>query len=166
MPRQQSRLDTRPSWKRSCTLCGNLEKRKGPAPLRSAVLIGGLLRSCCSAAGSCGDIGSGDHHRARGDHLDVGAQGLASVLSSAQRRPIDRPEDMPALFGIIVALCRRAGIALGCGPLFPSIRRSDGLCHRRWRSVRHRGQLRAAAPSHDPRADRRARARDHTYRQA
>ena len=41
------------------------------------------------------------------------------------------PEDMPALYGIIASLCRRAGIAQVPGLYFPSIRRSDGLCHRR-----------------------------------
>jgi hypothetical protein len=45
------------------------------------------------------------------------------LLSGA--RSID-PEDMPALFGIIGAPAQSGE------PLFPSIRRSDGLCHRRW----------------------------------
>ena len=141
---------------------GNLEKRGAPAPFRSAVLasllVGGLLLLMLL----CGWLYAGTSGAVITTIIGAIALMLVRKVSPqfflllSGARSID-PEDMPALFGIIAALCRRAGI--GQVPsLYPSIRRSDGLCHRRWRSVRHRGQLRAAAPSHDPRADRRARA--------
>jgi hypothetical protein len=73
---------------------GNLEKRGPPAPFwgaAQAFLFGRWPASAHAALrlALCRDIGSGDHHRARGDRLDAGAQGLAPVRSSNER-PIDR----------------------------------------------------------------------------
>jgi heat shock protein HtpX len=94
---------------------GNLEKRKGPAPFRSAVLafllIGGLLLLMLL----CGWVYAGTSGAVI--TTIIGAITLMLVrkvspqffLLLSGARSID-PEDMPALFGIIVALCRRAGI--------------------------------------------------------
>jgi heat shock protein HtpX len=95
---------------------GNLEKRKGPAPFRSAVLafllIGGLLLLMLL----CGWVYAGTSGAVI--TTIIGAITLMLVrkvspqffLLLSGARSID-PEDMPALFGIIVTLCRRAGIA-------------------------------------------------------
>ena len=139
---------------------GNLKKRGPPAPFRSALmaflLVGGLLLLMLFCdwlyAGTSGAVIT----------TALGAITLMLVRKVSPRfvllmsgaRLID-PKDMPALFGIVATLCRHAGITKVPRLLFPSIRRSDGFCHRRWRSDRHRGQRGAAAPSHDPRADRR-----------
>ena len=95
---------------------GNLEKRGAPAPFRSAalasLLVGGLLLLMLLCgwlyAGTSGAVIT----------TIIGAITLMLVrkvspqffLLLSGARSID-PEDMPALFGIIAALCRRAGIA-------------------------------------------------------
>jgi heat shock protein HtpX len=95
---------------------GNLEKRGGPAPFRSAVpaplLVGGLLLLMLL----CGWLYAGTS----GAVITTGIGAIALMLVRkvspqfflllSGARSID-PEDMPALFGIIVTLCRRAGIA-------------------------------------------------------
>jgi len=95
---------------------GNLEKRGGPAPFRSAVLafllIGGLLLLMLF----CGWVYAGTSGAVITTILGAIALMLVRKVSPqfflllSGARSID-PEDMPALFGIIVALCRRAGIA-------------------------------------------------------
>jgi hypothetical protein len=133
---------------------GNLEKRGGPAPFRSAVLafllIGGLLLLMLF----CGWLYAGTSGAVIASVLGAIALMLVRKVSPqfflllSGARSID-PKDL--------SLPARRHCP-GSEPLFPSIRCSEGFCHRRWRSIRHRCQLRAAAPSHDPRADRRARA--------
>ena len=95
---------------------GNLEKRGCPAAFRSAVLalllVGGLLLLMLF----CGWLYAGTSGAVITTVLGAIALMLVRkvspqfflLLSSA--RSID-PKDMPALFGIIAALCRRAGIA-------------------------------------------------------
>ena len=94
---------------------GDLEKREGPAPFRSAalafLLIGGLLLLMLVSgwlyAGLSGAVIT----------TVLGAIALMLVhkvspqffLLLGGARSID-PEDMPALFDIIAVLCRRAGI--------------------------------------------------------
>jgi heat shock protein HtpX len=94
---------------------GNLAKRKGPAPFRSAVLafllIGGLLLLMLF----CGWVYAGTSGAVITTILGAIALMLVRKVSPqfflllSGARSID-PEDMPALFGIIGALCRRAGI--------------------------------------------------------
>ena len=94
---------------------GNLEKREGPAPFRSAVLafllIGGLLLLMLF----CGWVYAGTSGAVITTVLGAIALMLVRKVSPqfflllSGARSID-PEDMPALFGIIAALCRRAGI--------------------------------------------------------
>jgi heat shock protein HtpX len=94
---------------------GNLEKREGPAPFRSAVLafllIGGLLLLMLF----CGWVYAGKSGAVITTILGAITLMLVRKVSPqfflllSGARSID-PEDMPALFGIIVALCRRAGI--------------------------------------------------------
>ena len=95
---------------------GNLEKRRGPAPFRSAalafLLVGGLLLLMLF----CGWLYAG----ASGAVISTGLGAIALMLvrkvspqfflALSGARSINS-EDMPALFGIIAALCRRAGIA-------------------------------------------------------
>src|ERR1700730_5812390 len=94
---------------------GNLEKREGPAPFRSAVLafllIGGLLLLMLF----CGWLYAGTSGA-------VITTILAAIILMLVRKVSPQfflllsgarsihPEDMPALFGIIASLCRRAGI--------------------------------------------------------
>ncbi len=95
---------------------GNLEKRGGPAPFRSAVLalllVGGLLLLMLF----CGWLYAGTSGAVITTVLGVIALMLVRKVSPqfflllSGARSID-PDDMPALFGIIAALCRRAGIA-------------------------------------------------------
>jgi heat shock protein HtpX len=95
---------------------GNLEKRGGPAPFRNAVLasllVGGLLLLMLF----CGWLYAGTSGAVITTALGVIALMLVRKVSPqfflllSGARSID-PEDMPALFGIIAALCRRAGIA-------------------------------------------------------
>ena len=95
---------------------GNFEKRGAPAPFRSAVLafllIGGLLLLMLF----CGWLYAGTAGAAITTILGAITLMLVRKVSPqfflllSGARSID-PEDMPALFGIIVALCRRAGIA-------------------------------------------------------
>src|SRR6202048_5101969 len=94
---------------------GNREKREGPAPFRSAVLafllIGGLLLLMLF----CGWVYAGKSGAVITTIIGAIALMLVRKVSPqfflllSGARSID-PEDMPALFGIIVALCRRAGI--------------------------------------------------------
>src|SRR6202022_2493853 len=94
---------------------GNLEKREGPAPFRSAVLafllIGGLLLLMLL----CGLLYAGTSGAVITTVLGAIALMLVRKVSPqfflllGGARSID-PEDMPALFGIMGALCRRAGI--------------------------------------------------------
>lgn len=95
---------------------GNLEKRKGPAPFRSAVLAflltGGLLLLMLL----CGWVYAGTSGAVITTILGAIALMLVRKVSPqfflllSGARSID-PEDMPALFGIIGVLCRHAGIA-------------------------------------------------------
>src|ERR1700720_2752788 len=95
---------------------GNLEKRGLPAPFRSAVLafllVGGLLLLMLF----CGWLYAGTSGAVITTVLGVIALMLVRKVSPqfflllGGARSID-PEDMPALFGIIAGLCRRAGIA-------------------------------------------------------
>jgi heat shock protein HtpX len=97
---------------------GNLERREGPAPFRSAVLafllIGGLLLLMLF----CGWLYAGTSGAVIATIIGAIAMMLVRKVSPqfflllSGARSID-PEDMPALFGIIVTLCRRAGIAQG-----------------------------------------------------
>ena len=95
---------------------GNLEKREGPAPFRSAVLafllIGGLLLLMLF----CGWVYAGTSGAVITTILGAIALMLVRKVSPqffllmSGARSID-PEDMPALFDIVASLCRRAGIA-------------------------------------------------------
>jgi heat shock protein HtpX len=95
---------------------GNLEKRGAPAPFRSAVLalllVGGLLLLMLL----CGWVYAGTSGAVIATILGAIAMMLVRKVSPqfflllSGARSVD-PEDMPALFGIIAALCRRAGIA-------------------------------------------------------
>jgi heat shock protein HtpX len=95
---------------------GNLEKRKGPAPFRSAVLAFLLIGDLLLLMLLCGWVYAGTSGAVI--TTIIGAITLMLVrkvspqffLLLSGARSID-PEDMPALFGIIVTLCRRAGIA-------------------------------------------------------
>jgi Zn-dependent protease with chaperone function len=97
-------------------MCGNLEKREGPAPFRSAVLafllIGGLLLLMLL----CGWVYAGTSGAVIASVLGAIALMLVRkvspqfVLLMSGARLID-PKDMPALFDIVASLCRRAGIA-------------------------------------------------------
>ena len=94
---------------------GHLEKRVGPAPFRSTVLafllVGGLLLLMLL----CGWLYAGTSGAVIATILGAIALMLVRKVSPqffllmSGARSID-PEDMPALFGIIGALCRRAGI--------------------------------------------------------
>ena len=137
---------------------GNLKKRGLPAPVRSAVLAVLLVGSLLLLMLFCGWLFAG----VSGAMISTGLGAIALMLVRkispqfflllSGARSIDS-EDMPALFGIIAALCPARRHCPDSEPLFPSIRRSDGLCHGGWRPDGHRGQLRAAAPSYDSRAD-------------
>src|ERR1019366_6857733 len=93
---------------------GSLEKRGGPAAFRSAVLalllVGGLLPLMLF----CGWLYAGTSGAVITTVLGAIALMLVRKVSPqfflSSARSID-PKDMPALFGIIAALCRRAGIA-------------------------------------------------------
>jgi heat shock protein HtpX len=105
-----------PDEKGGTIMRGNLEKRGAPAPFRSAalafLLIGGLLLLMLF----CGWLYAGTSGAVITAILGAIILMLVRKVSPqfflllSGARSID-PEDMPALFGIIVALCRRAGIA-------------------------------------------------------
>jgi heat shock protein HtpX len=100
----------------STIMRGNLEKRGGPAPFRSAVaallLVGGLLLLMLF----CGWLYAGTSGAVITTVLGAIALMLVRKVSPqfflllSGARSI-HPEDMPAFFGIIADLCRRAGIA-------------------------------------------------------
>lgn len=94
---------------------GNLKKRGLPAPVRSAVLAVLLVGSLLLLMLFCGWLFAG----VSGAMISTGLGAIALMLVRkispqfflllSGARSIDS-EDMPALFGIIAALCRRAGI--------------------------------------------------------
>src|ERR1700731_2515813 len=94
---------------------GNLEKRKGPAPFRSAVLAFLLIGALLLLMLFCGWLYAGTSGAVITTIL--GAITLMLVrkvspqffLQLRGARSIG-PEDMPAIFGIILPLCRRSGM--------------------------------------------------------